>query len=211
MALENGKAIFTVGVTGPSGAGKSELCRHLSSRGLAVLDADRIYHELLIPPSPCLDALVDAFGSTILDGQGGLDRAALSAIVFSEREGAKEDLDRLNTISHRFVSERIFRTLNELAESGVKAAVIDAPLLIEAGLDRSCDTVIAVLADRRVRLERLCQRENKCADALNARLDAQPSDDFYKAHADIVIENSLDARRLCELADTALANAGLPL
>ena len=211
MRLENGQELLVIGVTGPSGAGKSELCRHMARRGLPVIDADAVYHDLLIPPSPCLDALVDAFGIGILDSQGALDRAALSGIVFSESDGAKADLLRLNAITHRFVSEQIFTTLSHLAEGGAKAAVIDAPLLIEAGLNRSCDTVIAVLADRQARLERLRLREGKSLDVLDARLKAQPTDDFYREHADVVIENALDTKELQRRADVALADAGVSI
>ena len=74
-----------IGITGPTGAGKSHLCKALSSK-IPVINADEVYHSLLLPPSDCLDALRNAFGDAVFSSDGTLDRGALSSIVFSDQE-----------------------------------------------------------------------------------------------------------------------------
>ena len=211
MKLTDALSITTIGVTGPSGAGKGAFSACLARRGLPVIDADAVYHELLTPPSPCLDALVDRFGVNILRSDGSLDRSAMAALVFAEGDAAKQAKADLERISHTFVTERIQKKLQDMAVSGTLAAVIDAPLLIEAGLTSDCDIVVAVLADRDVRLARLRQRDDRPDEALNARLDAQPADDFYRRHADVVVLNQSGTDALQEQADAILNRMGLPL
>ncbi len=95
-----------IGLTGPSGAGKGEVGAILRERGIPVIDTDRVYHELLVPPSPCLDALVEAFGCDILASDGALDRAALASLVFADTDEAHARHETLNRITHRFVAAR---------------------------------------------------------------------------------------------------------
>ena len=192
-----------IGLTGPSGAGKGAVGAVLEKRGIPVIDTDRVYHELLIPPSPCLDALVEAFGSDILAEDGTLNRTALAAIVFAE--GAQEHHKTLNRIAHRFVIERTNELLDAFRAEGQRFAVIDAPLLLEAGMDAVCDIVIAVLADRETRLSRLLIRDQKSREQLLARLDAQPSDDFYRSRAHFVVENNGSCDELNGKVDAILA------
>lgn len=196
------------GLTGPSGAGKGEVGAILRERGLAVIDTDRVYHELLIPPSPCLDALVDAFGRYILTEDGTLDRAMLASLVFADTDKARERHEMLNRITHRFVTERTSELLDAYRAEGYRAAVIDAPLLLEAGMDAICEAVIAVLADREVRLGRLLARDNKSREALVARLDAQPDDAFYRERARFVIENNGTRVDLERAVDAVLTDLG---
>lgn len=211
MMLSDGRSLTVIGVTGPSGAGKSALSACFSRRGLCVIDADEVYHRLLLPPSRCLDALTERFGRGILTKDGELNRAALADIVFADGECAERDRKDLNSISHRFVGEEIHKTLCRLAQQGQAAAVIDAPLLIEAGLDKECDLVIAVLALRDDRMKRLLARESKTREALEARLSAQPKDDFYIQHAQVVVQNVGSPELLQTYADAAMRQLGLVL
>ena len=185
-----------LGLTGPSGAGKGEVGTILRARGLAVIDTDRVYHELLVPPSPCLDELVAEFSDAILAPDGTLDRRTLAALVFEKTELGWKRHERLNEITHRYVIERTFALLAEYEKQGRKAAIIDAPLLIEAGLHRKCDCVIAVLADREIRSKRLIQRDNLSPEQISARLDAQPDVSFYMEHANFLIYNNGTAQEL---------------
>ena len=70
-----------IGVTGPTGSGKTVLTEYFASLGIPTINADELYHSLLIPPSPCLDAISSAFGKDMLSEDGSLDRKALSALV----------------------------------------------------------------------------------------------------------------------------------
>lgn len=178
--------MLVIGLTGPSGAGKGEVSRMLLALGIPVINADEVYHALLVPPSPCLDAIASAFGKQVLRTDGTLDRKALSAIVFSDAA----QLQSLNRITHGFVMERIRRELEVLRKKGYAAAAIDAPQLFEAGADADCEITLAVLADRELRLHRIMQRDGLDAESAARRVDAQRSDDFFRRHADYVLENN---------------------
>ena len=179
-----------IGLTGQSGAGKGLVASLFAELGIPSVDTDAVYHELLVPPSPCLDELRTEFGDSILKADGTLDRKAMASLVFEPTDEAKTRRQRLNEITHRYVIERTFAIFAEYETQGCKAAIIDAPLLIEAGLHHRCNHVIAVLADREVRVGRLLQRDNLSFEQISARLDAQPDESFYLEHADSLIYNN---------------------
>lgn len=174
-----------IGITGPTGAGKSLLSEYLSHKGIPVIDADEVYHSLLIPPSDCLDAIRRAFGDRVLAADGSLDRPALSEIVFHDRE----KLALLNETVLHFVLDRVRVQLNEWEARGVPFAAIDAPTLIESGFHAECDTVISVLSDTELRVCRIMERDGITKERAVARVAAQQADDFYRAHSDYILEN----------------------
>jgi dephospho-CoA kinase len=179
-----------IGLTGQSGAGKGAVAALFAEHGIPSIDTDALYHQLLIPPSACLDELVSEFTASILAPDGTLDRAALATIVFEPTKNGKIRRQRLNEITHRYIIDRTLALLTEYEKQGYKAAIIDAPLLIEADLHTKCDHVIAVLADRDIRIARLIQRDKISREQICARLDAQPDISFYMEHADILIYNN---------------------
>jgi dephospho-CoA kinase len=178
-----------IGLTGQSGAGKGTVASLFAEHGIPSIDTDAVYHELLIPPSACLDELVNEFTDAILATDGTLDRAVLASLVFEPTEQGHKRHQRLNEITHRYVIDRTIAILSEYEKQGCRAAIIDAPLLIEAGLHKRCDHVIAVLADREIRISRLIQRDNLSREQICQRLDAQPDISFYVEHADVLIYN----------------------
>ena len=180
------------GITGPSGAGKSLLGEYCAAHGIPHLDADAIYHELLIPPSEAVDALAGAFGAGILNAEGGIDRAALSSIVFHD----EQKLALLNQTVLDIVLREIRRRLDALREKGVSAVAVDAPTLIESGFDRECDAVIAVLSSKETRIARIMERDRLTRERAEERVLAQKPDDFYRASADAVLFNDGDFRAL---------------
>ena len=177
-----------IGLSGPSGSGKGALCSILADHGIPSIDADAVYHSLLIPPSPCLDAICECFGRSILKEDGTLNRPDLAKIVFAP--GAEDKLSTLNKITHKFVVEKIHGLLNELSGNGVRAAVIDAPALFEAEIDKECDLVVCIIADKESRAKRIIKRDGISNDAAKQRINAQKPDDFYIQRSDFVIHNS---------------------
>lgn len=194
-----------IGLTGQSGAGKGTVAALFLEHGIPSIDTDAVYHDLLVPPSPCLDELVDEFTDVILAPDGTLHRATLASIVFSPTDEGRSRHKRLNEITHRYVIERTVALLAEYERQGSKAAIIDAPLLIEAGLHKKCDRVIAVLADREIRIQRLMQRDKLSVEQISARLDAQPDASFYREHADALIYNNGSEQELRASISTLLS------
>lgn len=178
--------MLVIGLTGPSGAGKGAVGTLLSEHQIPVIDADAVYHGLLAPPSPCLDALRERFGESILLPEGTLNRRALGAIVFSDPEA----LQALNKITHGFVMAKIRKELDALRQKDTPAAVIDAPQLFEAEADKDCNVIISVLADKKLRLERITARDGIDAETALRRIEAQKNDEFFRTHSDYVLENN---------------------
>ena len=177
--------MLVFGLTGPSGSGKGEVAERFASFDIPVLDADRIYHQLLLPPSPCLSELVRHFGDRILNADGSLNRRALANIVFSD---AKE-LEELNRITHSYVMGTIRRKLEHYRNDGISAVLLDAPQLFEAGADKDCNIIISVLSNRENRIRRILARDGISRKEAELRIDAQKSDAFFRANSDYVIEN----------------------
>lgn len=189
-----------LGLTGPSGAGKGELAKRLqNAHGFAWIDTDKVYHALTSAPSPCLDELRDAFGENILAENGALNRRALAAIVFAPDAGDK--LANLNRITHKHVIAESAQYIEAAKQNGARGAIVDAPLLFEAGADTLCTHTAAVLADRDVRLARIMARDNLSVEAAQQRLDAQKPDDFYTERVDFIIHNDGTSDALCAKAD----------
>lgn len=190
------------GITGPSGAGKSLLGEYCASHGIPHLDADAIYHSLLVPPSEAVDALCEAFGDGILNAEGGIDRAALSAIVFHD----EQKLALLNKTVLDIVLREIRQRLDALRAKGTAAVAIDAPTLIESGFDRECDAVIAVLSSPEIRIARIMVRDSLTRERAEERITAQKPDDFYRSAADTVLWNDGDREALFACFEDFLAN-----
>ena len=164
---------------------------------------DAVYHELTNAPSPCLTELQEAFGSDVIK-QDKLDRKALAAIVFAP--DAKDKLELLNRITHKHVIAESAKRIEAAKQRGTRGAILDAPLLFEAGADALCTHTCAMIADREVRKARIMVRDNLSEDAANKRLDAQKPVAFYAEKADFLFENNLQGTDGID-ATLALVNA----
>ena len=179
--------MLTIGLTGPSGAGKGVVASLFAEYGVPSIDTDAVYHDLLIPPSVCLDELAERFGPTILTPDGRLDRRILASLVFGA--GHEAELTDLNRITHRHVLDKVRLLLTEYKAAGISAVLVDAPQLYESGFDTECDYVVAVLAPRDTRLARIMARDGLDEARAAARIDAQKSDEFFRSHAHAVLMN----------------------
>ncbi len=179
--------MLIIGLTGPSGAGKGTVAALFARYGIPSIDTDAVYHALLVPPSLCLNELVEHFGRDILTSNGTLDRAALAEIVFAP--GHDDDRHTLNGITHHHITRQISRKLCEYRSQGYPAVLVDAPQLFESGYHQTCDRVLAVLAPREVRLARIMERDGLSEERAAARLNAQLSDEVYRERSDHLIMN----------------------
>ncbi len=174
-----------VGLTGQTGAGKGYVSEYLTTMGCYICDTDKIARELTQKGSVFLSILSSHFGEDIIDENGELDRKLLAQKAFSDKE--KQSL--LNSLMHpeiiRIANERCIDAL----ENGATAAIIDAPLLFEAGGDKICDTVIAVTAPENLRLERIMTRDGITKQQAQTRMNAQHSDDFYTSRSEFTVRS----------------------
>lgn len=174
-----------IGITGQTGAGKSTVCKALVSRGFYHIDADAVAKSLYTKGAPILTELQKAFGSQILTADGELNRPALAAAAFRDRDSTA----RLNAIVHPAVTEKIRATIDEQRTKGVQCVLIDAIALFESGEAALCSRTVGVIAPEAVRLARITARDGLSeADAL-LRIRAQQDESFYVSHCDDVIRN----------------------
>lgn len=192
------KKIKIIGLTGQSGAGKTTISSYLCSKGFIVIDADKISREVL-KTSECKDEIAKFLGKEVFLKNGGIDRKKLAKKAFSSPENVKI----LNKIMHPEILKRIKLLLKEY-ELTQKKVVLDAPLLFETELDEICDTVIAVLADENLRLQRIINRDKIDQDTAKMRFHIQNEDAFYKNKADFVIFNDSSKEILFKKIDTFL-------
>jgi len=86
--------MLLVGLTGGIGSGKSTVADLLARHGAVILDADAFARDAVRSGSEPFAAVVRRFGQEIVSADGELDRAALAAIVFADRE-ALADLEAI--------------------------------------------------------------------------------------------------------------------
>jgi len=165
-----------------------------------VIDSDRNAHEELESPE-VVRTLVSWWGKEVVcpDGQC-VSRKAIARIVFSSacEADSSEALKRLEALLYpRLARKRDVLIRRLMAENKVQAIVLDSPKLIEAGLDRECDKIVFVDADRVVRLARLAKQRGWSAQEMALREKSQVSLDSKRKKADykIVNNSSVDALR----------------
>ncbi len=180
--------MLVVGLTGGIASGKSTVSRMLRELGAPVVDADAIVHELQAPGTAVTAAIAREFGPEVLRPDGSLDRAALGRIVFADPARRKA----LEAIVHPAVRQRMSEEVERSRSEGRLAVVLDVPLLIEGGLDRTVDQVWVVYVDRQTELTRLMARDGLTAEAAAQRIAAQMDLEQKRSRADVVIDNRGD-------------------
>ena len=182
----------TIGLSGGIGTGKSSVARMFAAQGAVVIDADAIVHELQARGTPMVAELAEAFGPGVLDAQGGLDRAALGAIVFRDPDARA----RLNAIVHPKVGAEFARRIAEARASGARVLVLDIPLLFEgrrsgtgSAAKMQFDATVLVYAPEALQIERQVSRDACSRDEAIRRVRAQMPIEEKKALADYVIDN----------------------
>jgi dephospho-CoA kinase len=178
-----------VGLTGGIASGKTTVQRQLEGLGASVLDADAIYHELIVPrdgtPSELTRAIAVRFPGVVRP-DGTLDRRVLGASVFSEaRERAA-----LDAITHPAVRRETAARMEALAAEGIERVIYDVPLLFEAGLETAMSGVLVVWVPHEVQLARVMARDGLDRESAEKRIRSQLSLDEKRRRATWVIDAS---------------------
>ena len=188
-----------VGLTGGLGTGKSTVSKMLISRGIPVIDADRIAREVVEPNGPAFPGIIQAFGSGILQPDGSIDRAMLAKAVFDD----PKKLIQLETLVHPLVQEEVLNQRAWLKDQHHQWAVYDVPLLFEKNLKSQFDFVLVVsVTDAATQISRLKQRNGWNDEEIQKRLKAQLPLSEKVAQANYVIQNDADLSSLEKKVDT---------
>jgi dephospho-CoA kinase len=175
-----------VGVTGGIASGKSEVAAMFAKLGAAVIDADAIVRELLDRPETA-EWLRSAWGEGFLDAAGRPDRRKIAEIVFRDPARLKEWTGRLHPLVRNKMKEQADLALRNPA---ISLIIIDAPLLLEAGLESWCDAILFVDADPTLRAERARAIRGWPEGEFQRREAAQLSLDAKRRHANVIVSNN---------------------
>lgn len=179
--------IRVIGLTGKSGSGKSYIANAMSEKteNSLVIDADALYHSMLSTDSMILNIVI-AFGSDVLDNNKKIDRKKLAELAFS----SEENLEKLNKAVLPSVAAEVINQIQKAKNRGIKTVFLDAPTLIESGLNEICDEIIFVTADAAIRQERIVARDNLTLDETGQRMRFEKEDEFYIRNSDRIIRNN---------------------
>jgi len=183
---------LVVGLLGGIGAGKSAVARLLVEHGAAEIDSDRLNADELAQPE-VVDTLVGWWGEEILEDAGLIDRKAVANRVF----GSDAERRKLEAFLHPRIGRQRSRLLAHYQQDpDCRLIVLNSPLLLEAGLDRLCDTLVFVACDRHRRLERVMHTRGWSSEELDRREKLQKPLDSKRNRADHVLENNSSLDRL---------------
>ena len=172
-----------IGLTGNIATGKSIVLRMLQELGATVIDADKLVHRLMRQGTPVYEAIINEFGSNILDESREISRTKLGQIVFSN----PDRLAKLESITHPSVRKVILKRIDEVA---TEVVAVEAIKLFESGLSELCNSNWVVVAPPESQLKRLVERRKMSPDRAKQRIKAQSSQQEKAKKADVIIDNS---------------------
>jgi dephospho-CoA kinase len=191
-------------LTGPTGAGKSTVAGWLAGRGAAVIDADRVGHEVLRMPE-VREAVVDRFGRSILDEEGEIDRKALGRLVFPDPRALRD----LEALSHPRLLAELAARIETLQQSRVATlVVVDAALWFQWPERPAVDFVLGVRAPLALRISRIQERDGLNEAAALHRVKRQRAIEASLDESDAVLDTAdrphLVRKSLLEILDEQL-------
>jgi len=183
-----------IGITGPSGAGKTTLSQILSQKYNAyIIDADEVARKLSDDPSSeYYKERLKLFGKYALKDNGQLDRKKIASIIYKSKEKRRA----LNKLTFKYVVEDITNQIDHVKNLNYTYLGIDVPLLYEAKMEKICDYVIAVVAEDKDKIKRICNRDNISEELAKKRLEIQNNNEFFAKKADFVIHNDGSIEKL---------------
>jgi dephospho-CoA kinase len=180
MSAWRGK--YVIGLTGNIATGKSVVRKMLEHLGAYGIDADALANRAIAQDAPGYRAVVDMFGTWILDPDGQINRGKLGRIVFNDPEA----LRHLEAIVHPLVGKAVDLLVRR---SRHKVVVLEAIKLLESGLGEACDSIWVTAASPQVRLSRLVHKRGMDEDIALERIHSQPPQEEKIAAAQVIIRN----------------------
>ena len=182
--------MLRVGLTGGFACGKTTVAQMLAQRGAHVVLADEVAHQLMRPGEPVYYEVVRHFGSAIVAVDGSIDRKKLADAAFGSGR-----IQELNQIVHPAVVAHQDAWMKEMAAKDPGGiSVVEAALMLEAGVGKRFDKLVVVVCTMPQKIERFARRHNLDLAAaereVTRRMAAQLPDEEKVRAADYVIDNS---------------------
>jgi dephospho-CoA kinase len=182
--------MFVIGITGNFGTGKTTVSNMLAELGAGLINADELGHEVIEPDKPAYQEVLAAFGKSILNPNGEIDRSKLGNLVFDDSTA----LARLNQITHPRIYEIVKKKIDAYRQAGTGIVVLEAALLLEAGWRPLLDQLWVTTAPEATIVRRLKSSRGLSEEQALDRLHAQMPQEEKTKQADVVIDTdcSLD-------------------
>jgi dephospho-CoA kinase len=188
--------LLKVGLTGGIASGKSVVGEMFVALGAHLIQADAIAHELMQPGEAVYREVLRHFGAGILNPDGTVNRARLAEAAFGP-PGRKQPsrIEELNQIVHPAVVQEQEAWMAVVGERDPLAiAIVEAALILEAGLAKRFDCLVVVSCRPEQRIQRWAARvgvdEEAARREVTRRMAAQLPDEEKIKAADYVIDNS---------------------
>lgn len=178
--------MLNVALTGNVGSGKSTVAAFWVESGVPVISADELSREAVLPGTPGLREVQEAFGDSVLAADGTLDRPRLRELVFADEERRRT----LEGILHPRIRQLRSQRVEDMRAAGAMLVVSEIPLLFETGTQRAFDLTVLVDAPVELRLERLERDRGLGADEARRIMAAQMDPAEKRSAADVVIDNA---------------------
>lgn len=183
-----------IGITGSIAAGKSTVCRYLEERyNIYRLDADQVGHEMIERPN-IVKELTNAFGTSILNTVGKIDRRALGGLVFTD----PEKLARLNAITHPAICREIEERIRSRRDPLI---LLEAIELLRTPLKALAGEIWVVWAEDTVRVRRIMARQGLSEAEAWDRVRGQWPQENYKKVADVLIDGGQPLEEMYRFLD----------
>ena len=167
------------------GSGKSSLARLFAEWGAALIDADRLTHQVLERPG-VISGLQEAFGVDVVREDGQLDRSEVGRRAFASKRGWQ----LLNQVVRPPLEKRLWEEVEQMVTAENRPVVVDAPLLFEWESQERFDAVVVVDADEALRIERVKERSGLREGEIRQRMAYQISAAEKKKRAGFVVRNN---------------------
>jgi dephospho-CoA kinase len=186
--------MLKIGLTGGIGSGKSTVLTMLKEKGFSIIDADIIAREVLEIYPEILKKVRIYFGDTFFDENGKFKRKEFGNFIFSKDEKKKD----YENIIMPFIKDEIFNRITELEKEKKEVCILDAPTLIENGMQVNMDINILVWVDLKTQIQRVKRRDNLSEEQVINRINSQMSLVDKKKFVDYIIDNSRTIERTKE-------------
>jgi len=178
-----------IGLTGGIVSGKSTVARMFKDLGAKIIDADKLGHQIILPPGAAWKRIIKTFGKDILQKDQTINREKLGKIVFANQDLLK----KLNKITHPEIIKLVKKEISlakDKSKEEKKILIIDAALIYETKIDRLMDKIIVVYLNEEEQLERLIKRNNLSKKEALQKIKSQIPLKEKIEIADYVIDNS---------------------
>ena len=191
-----------IGITGGVGTGKSEILAYIEEHyNCQVILADKVAHQVEEPGQKCYEELVRLLGKYILNPDGTIDKVKMAEKIFAD----KNVLEKVNGIIHPAVKEYIVQEIEDKrAEGKLDFIFVEAALLIEDGYGQIVDELWYIYSEIDIRRNRLKKSRAYSDEKIDNILKGQLSDEEFRQHCRVVIDNNGTLADTCKQIDKKL-------